>query len=208
MEICRAGLNQINEFVTQIDTDEFRISESSTIPGLLSFERKLFADSRGFFQELCRFPEIEKVLKYPFVVKTLSITHNLASSIRAMHAEPIDKAVAPILGKGMMAWTDLRDDSEGFGRSVWKEFDLMQSNVRRICYIVPRGVANGVMFVEEGYYVYGVSGIYEGSEGKRAFRWNDPDAGIPWPDVPKHISKDDCEIHPFLRDMFPERFGQ
>lgn len=186
--------------------DEFIICESEYIKGLLTFQRKLFPDDRGFFQELCRYEEVSKIMGRDFVVRQSSITRNNSGSIRGMHAEPIDKSVAALTGAGMMAWTDIREDSKTFGKSVNYQFDYVNdSDAQRICFIVPAGLANGVMYTKEGLYFYAVSGTYQAGE-KRAFRWNDPDANIPWPMQPVHISEDDKAKHPFLKEMFPEKF--
>ena len=55
-------------------------------------------------------------------------------------------------------------------------------------------------------YFYAVTEVYKTSEGKRAIRWNDPDINIKWPEEPKIISDADANVHPFLRDVFPDKF--
>jgi dTDP-4-dehydrorhamnose 3,5-epimerase len=178
------------------------------IEGLLVFERRLFPDSRGFYQELSRIDPIADVLGRPVNIKQSSLSYNYPGVLRGLHAEPMDKIITPLTGKIFIAIADIRPDSSTF--SKYETFTLDQTNplTPRRTIVLSNGLANSFLTLgdENVEYIYMVSDTYSTSEEKRAVRWNDPDINIFWPEEPKLISEDDKSKHPFLREMFPETF--
>jgi len=190
-----------------VDDPEYKIW-GTKIEGLLVFQRKLFADDRGFFQEFARTPAIEKVLGRPLTIKQWSLSYSLPGVLRGIHAESQDKVITLSSGKIFSAISDLRPESPTFGQVVTFELDMSNSQTERKTLIVSKGLGNSFLVLgdQPAQYFYAISEIYAGSDGKKAVRWNDPDLNIKWPEEPKIMSEDDKNVHPFLRDLFPDKF--
>lgn len=186
----------------------YTISETK-IKGLLVFERKLYPDNRGSFQELGRTKPFEDVLGRSVDVRQWALSFNHPLVLRGLHAEPQDKMITVWSGVIFVAISDIRPDSETFGQYVTFTFDQRDREKPKKTLFVSNGLANSFMVLgeQDAEYFYAVSEGYTSSEGKRAIRWNDPDINIPWPQEPKILSEDDANKHPFLRDVFPEKFS-
>lgn len=197
-----------NQDITVIDDNpEYRISKTK-IEGLLIFERKLFPDERGYYQELARTPAIEKALGRPIHIKQWAISYNNPGVLRGIHAEPHDKIISPVTGKIFIAICDIRPNSQTFGQYQSFNFDLTDPHTPKKSIVVSNGLGNSFMVLSDSpvLYFYAVTEVYVSSENKRAIRWNDPDLNIKWPTEPKIMSEDDKNSHPFLRDLYPEKF--
>ncbi len=190
-----------------VDDPEYKIY-GTKIKGLLIFERKLFADNRGFYQEFARTPAIEQVLGRPISIKQWALSYNNPGVLRGIHAEPQDKIVTPVTGKIFIAIADIRPDSETFGQYQSFTFDFTDPYTPKKSIVISNGLGNSFMTLGDQpvEYFYAVSEVYKGSEGKRAVAWNDPDLNIAWPQEPKIISDSDKNSNPTLREMFPDKF--
>lgn len=196
-------------FEVIVDSPECKISKTK-IDGLLVWERKLFPDARGFFQELGRIDPISEALGRKVVIKQWSLSYNLPGALRGIHAEPQDKCITVLSGGPIfIAIADIRLDSSTFGQYVTFTFDQRDPFTPRKTIFVANGLGNSLLVTgnEPVGYFYAVSDVYKTSEGKRAVRWNDPDIGIPWPIEPelKLMSEDDAK-HKYLRELFPGKF--
>ncbi|MCL4415946.1 MAG: dTDP-4-dehydrorhamnose 3,5-epimerase family protein [Actinobacteria bacterium] len=189
-----------------VDNGEYKISKTK-INGLLIFERKLFSDERGYYQEFARTPAIEEILGRPISIKQWALSYSLPGVLRGIHAEPQDKIVTPMTGKLFVAICDLREDSETFGQYQSFNFDLTDPYTPKKSIVISNGLGNSFMTLGNSpvEYFYAVSEVYKGSEGKRSILWNDQDLKINWPEDPKIISEAD-KNNPTLRELFPEKF--
>jgi len=196
-----------HDLTVVVDEPEYRISKTK-IEGLLVFERKLFKDNRGFYQEFARTPAIEKILGRKLEVKQWALSYNNPGVLRGIHAEPQDKVVTPMSGKIFIAIADIRPESPTFGQYHSFNFDLTDPYTPRKTIIISNGLGNSFLTLGDSpvEYFYAVSETYNPNEQKRAVRWNDPDLAIKWPEEPKIMSDDDKSKHPFLKDLFPEKF--
>ena len=190
-----------------VDSTDYKIYKTK-IDGLLVFERPLYKDERGFYQEFARTPAIEEVLGRKLEIKQWSLSYNKPGVLRGLHAEPQDKIITPMTGHVFMAIADIRSKSNTFGEYESFDINLEDTYTPRKTFIVSSGLANSFMTLGSipVEYFYAVSEVYKTSEGKRAIRWNDPDINIKWPETPKILSDADANVHPFLRDVFPEKF--
>lgn len=190
-----------------VDTPDYKIYKTK-INGLFVFYRTWFGDERGFYQELNRIDPIAEVLGRPIVIKQVSLSYNFPGVLRGLHAEPMDKIVTPLTGRVFIAIADINPDSSTFGQ--YEKFTLDQTDQMkpRRTLIVTNGLANSFLTLGEQNveYLYAVSEPYLTSEGKRAVRFNDPTLNIPWPEQPKIVSPDDENKHPFLKELFPDKF--
>lgn len=183
------------------------------IPGVLVWDRKIYPDDRGSYQELSKLDPLAEVLGREITVKQLSLSRNKAKGVlRGLHAEPMDKIVTPIRGKVFIALADIRENSATFGKYVTFTIDATEVegedvNEPKTSIVVPEGLGNSFMTCgeQEVWYLYQTSAEYKTSEGKRSVHWKDPDLGIPWPMEPVIISEADRK-NPTLRDLFPGRF--
>lgn len=177
---------------------------------VLVWERKLYSDDRGYYQELSRADEIAKALGRPVQFKQTSLSFNEPKGVlRGLHAEPMDKLVTPLTGKVFIALADIREESETFGKCITFTLDQTDHRKRKLTIFVPNGVANSFLTIgnEDVMYLYQISEPYKTSEGKRAVKWDDPDLAIPWPIKPTIMSKVDASGNKSLRDLIPDKFG-
>lgn len=189
-------------------SDDITIKETS-IKGLLVFEKKLYQDARGWYQEVYRVDDIAKALGVnDLFVKQGSFTWNVPKTLRGLHAEPQYKLITPLSGKIFAAIADIRIDSPTFGKVETFLFDNGEiSNSRRTLVISP-GLANSMEVVgtSGAFYHYTVSSTYDASRTKRSIIWNDPDLKINWP-IKDPIISDKDKNNPKLRELFPEKFS-
>ncbi len=189
------------------ETEEYKIYKTN-IDGLLIFERPLFKDNRGFYQEFARVPALEDVIGRKINIQQWALSYNNPGVLRGLHAEPQDKVITPMTGHVFIAVADIREDSDTFGKYQSFDVNIEDAYTPRRTFFLSNGLANSFMTLgsDPVEYFYAVTEVYKTSEGKRAIRWNDPDINIKWPQPPKIISDADANVHPFLRDVFPDKF--
>ncbi len=177
--------------------------KKTKIEGLLVIERPTFPDERGFFREVFRFNEFKDFSGINF--KPVQVNHSLSHPgvLRGIHAEGWNKIIYPVTGSVFIALTDVRPDSETFGK--YETFSIDTEREHKAFY-VPKGVANSVCVTGERdvHYLYIVDAYYDG-EDTTAVAWDDPDLKIPWPVKNPVISERD-KNNPKLRDLFPDKF--
>lgn len=176
-----------------------------TRPGLLTgvwiFERRTFADSRGFFREAFRLDEIEAAVQRPLRFVQMNHSHSMRHTLRGLHAENWDKLVYVSAGVVFTALADVRPDSPTFAQVETHEL----GGASPLSIFIPAGVAHGYCVLsDEADYIYQVTAFYDGSD-RRAIAWNDPDLSVPWPVRQPILSERDLQA-PRLRSLFPERF--
>lgn len=175
--------------------------KTTSIPGLLVFERPLVKDERGFFKEIFHLDELEEALGYEFKPVQANHSQSLTGVLRGLHAENWNKLVYPLTGKVFVAIVDIRPESETFAKV--ETFTLDDSN--RHALFIPKGLANSFCVLEGTVnYLYLVDAYYDGTD-TRAIAFDDPDLNIAWPIENPIISERDRE-NPRLRDLFPEKF--
>jgi dTDP-4-dehydrorhamnose 3,5-epimerase len=141
-------------------------------------------------------------------IKQWASSYNNPGVLRGIHAEPHDKIVTPITGKIFIAICDIRPESPTFKEYQGFSFDLTDPFTPKRSIIISEGLGNSFLVTGDQpvLYFYAVTAVYQGSDNKRAVRWNDPDINIKWPVQPQIMSEDDKSTHPFLRDIYPDKF--
>ncbi len=175
-------------------------------PGLLAgvwvFERRAFADNRGFFREAFRLDEVEAAVKRPLHFVQMNHSRSSRNTLRGLHAENWDKLVYVSAGEVFTALADVRPDFSTFGQVETFRFTPQSP----LAVFIPAGVAHGYCVLsEEADYLYQVTAYYDGSD-RRAIAWNDPDLAVPWPVHEPILSERDLQA-PRLRELFPDRFN-
>ncbi|HEX2916750.1 MAG TPA: dTDP-4-dehydrorhamnose 3,5-epimerase family protein [Chloroflexia bacterium] len=173
----------------------------TSLPGLLKVERPVRQDQRGFFHEVVRPEELNKVSGDNFQVRQVNHSFSKEGVLRGLHAERWDKVVWIARGKALSAIVDIRPDSPTFGRH--EMFELTAENGTAL--YIPQGFANSVYAITDIDYIYLVSKVYDGSD-TFAVTWDDTDIAIPWPNRNPVLSERDLK-NPRLREIYPEKFN-
>lgn len=180
--------------------------KKTSIPGLLTIEREVFKDSRGFFHEVFRLNDLEQFSGVKFNPVQWSHSFSQPRVIRAIHSEMWYKLVYPISGKMFAAYVDVRPESKTFGKVEEIIFDNQSAKSKHTAVFIPPGVGNSicVMGNKPVHYAYLVSEYWDNSKAQ-GIAWNDPDLNIKWP-IKKPIISDRDQNNPTLRQIFPKKF--
>jgi dTDP-4-dehydrorhamnose 3,5-epimerase len=149
------------------------------LAGLVVIEPRVFADDRGFFQELFhqgRFAEAG--LHVDFVQDNLS--RSKANVVRGLHyqiEQPQGKLVRALRGEIFDVAVDLRRSSPTFGQ--WEGFQLSEEN--QLAVYIPPGFAHGFCVLSDTADVlYKCTALYA-PQHERTLLWNDPTVNVDWP---------------------------
>ena len=162
---------------------------STRLEGLVVLEPKVFGDERGFFAETFRANLwAQHGVDAAFVQDNHSRSRR--GTVRGMHfqTEPGQaKLVRCARGSVLDVVVDLRRGSPTFGE--WEAVELDDVAMRQV--FVPVGFAHGFCVTSaEADFTYKCSSYYDpATEAQIAF--DDPDVGIPWPDVELVVSDRD-----------------
>lgn len=175
---------------------------TTSIPGVLIIEPKVFRDSRGFFMETYhqkRYRESE--INRDFVQDNLSFS--VKGTLRGLHFQvkrPQAKLVQVIAGEIFDAAVDIRPGSRTFGK--WIGVYLSDQNNRQV--FIPEGFAHGFCVLSEtAHFLYKCSEFYV-PEDEGGILWSDPEIGIDWPVTDPIISEKDKK-HPRLSELLPNQ---
>jgi dTDP-4-dehydrorhamnose 3,5-epimerase len=152
---------------------------STTLPGVILIEPKVFEDERGFFFESYhkRIFEEQKI-SLDFVQDNHS--RSRLGSLRGLHyqiRQPQGKLVRVILGEIYDVAVDLRKSSPTFGG--WMGLYLSAQNKKQL--YIPPGFAHGFYVNSEWAEVVYKATDYYAPQWERTLLWNDADINISWP---------------------------
>jgi dTDP-4-dehydrorhamnose 3,5-epimerase len=164
---------------------------TTSLPGVLVLEPKVFGDSRGFFFESFnarRFAELSGVTT-AFVQDNHS--RSAQGVLRGLHyqiRQPQGKLVRVTAGEVFDVAVDIRTSSATFGQ--WFGANLSAENKRQMW--IPGGFAHGFMVLSESAEFLYKTTDYWAPEHERCIRWDDPQIGITWPieGAPRLSAKD------------------
>lgn len=159
-----------------------KVSETN-LPGVLILEPNVFGDDRGFF-----FESFNKAAFFESTGLNLSFVQDNHSKstkgvLRGLHYQirrPQGKLVRVIEGKIFDVALDIREGSPSFG--MWCGVELSAECNKQIW--VPPDYAHGFLVVSEVAQVLYKTTNYYSPEHERSIRWDDPDVGIEWPELP------------------------
>lgn len=151
---------------------------STSLPGVVILEPRVFGDERGFFLESYsekafaelgikdRFVQDNHSRSRKDVLRGLhyQIKHAQGKLVRVAEGEILDVAV------------DLRKTSATFGG--WEAVRLSGENKRMLW--IPAGFAHGFRVISEIAHVLYKATDYYAPEFERTIAWNDPDLKIDW----------------------------
>jgi dTDP-4-dehydrorhamnose 3,5-epimerase len=151
---------------------------STSLPGVVILEPRVFGDERGFFLESYnekafaelgieeRFVQDNHSSSRQNVLRGLhyQIKHAQGKLVRAVEGDILDVAV------------DLRRSSPTFGR--WEAVRLSGENKRMLW--IPVGLAHGFLVISEKAQVLYKATDYYAPQNERTLAWNDPALKIDW----------------------------
>jgi dTDP-4-dehydrorhamnose 3,5-epimerase len=159
---------------------------ATSLPEVLIFEPKVFADPRGFFMESFNQRVFREAtgLDLPFVQDNHS--KSARGVLRGLHyqlQQAQGKLVRVTAGEVFDVAVDLRRSSPNFGK--WTGLHLSGDNKRQLW--VPPGFGHGfIVLSESAEFLYKTTDFYAPAYEKSVI-WNDPDIGIDWP-MPEGIT--------------------
>ncbi|RUR42382.1 dTDP-4-dehydrorhamnose 3,5-epimerase [Vreelandella populi] len=157
--------------------------EKTSLSEVVILTPKVFGDERGFFMESFNQQAFEEATgsKRSFVQDNHSRSRQ--GVLRGIHyqlEQPQGKLVRVVQGSVWDVAVDLRRDSEQFGQ--WVGVELSAENNRQLW--VPEGFGHAfVVLSETADFLYKTTDFYH-PESERCIRFDDPDLGITWPELP------------------------
>ncbi|MCR0984448.1 dTDP-4-dehydrorhamnose 3,5-epimerase [Roseomonas populi] len=172
------------------------------VEGPLLLCTRRFVDPRGSVSETYSERDFRALgVTERFVQDNHSLSRG-AGTLRGMHFQAPPAAQAKLVrvlrGAILDVIVDLRRNSASFGRALACE---MSGDGAEQLY-VPVGFAHGFLTLQADTEVaYKVDAFYA-PELDRGLAWDDPDLGLPWPDLPGGpLLSDKDGRHPRLRDL-------
>lgn len=169
-------------------------------PGLLIFEPKVFADSRGYFLESYN----EKTCKAEGIDINF-VQDNQAGSeygvIRGLHYQLAPyaqtKFIRALSGTILDVAVDLRMGSPTFGRS----FTIELSGENKLQLLIPKGFAHGYSVLSPAAEVFYKCDTFYHKESEGGISYNDPALSIDWKiETGKEIISEKDLHHPSFKD--------
>ena len=151
---------------------------TTTLPGLLVLEPRVFRDARGFFLEGFNANAMASAgIQDCFVQDNHSYSaHNVLRGMHYQIGHPQGKLVRVVTGEIFDVAVDMRRSSPTFGK--WDGVTLSGEN---FCMLwIPAGLAHGFRVLSDGAHVlYKATDFYH-PECERTLAWNDPEININW----------------------------
>jgi dTDP-4-dehydrorhamnose 3,5-epimerase len=160
--------------------------DPSKLAGVRYGRLNRLADNRGSFAEVWRASAFGAISAHDaglpdarFVQANLS--RSAQGVLRGLHYHRRQLDYWTVLeGRALVALVDVRPvlaDSKASPSVEMRELAAMENVV------IPSGVAHGFLALEPLALLYLVTNEYDGSD-ELGFAWDDPEVGVPWPEVP------------------------
>lgn len=155
---------------------------STSLPGVMILEPKVFGDDRGFFFESFNERHFNEMLGLDSSTRFVQDNHSrsVKNVLRGLHyqiAHPQGKLVRVSQGAVFDVAVDIRRSSPTFG--LWEGVTLSADNKRQLW--IPAGFAHGfVVLTDSAEFLYKTTD-YWAAKSERCIAWNDPAIGIDWP---------------------------
>lgn len=151
---------------------------STSLPGVIILEPRVFGDDRGFFFESYN---QQNVAEAGIVDNFVQDNHSCSSCnvLRGLHYQvkhPQGKLVRVVEGEILDVAVDIRRSSPNFGR--WEAVRLSGGN--KLMLWIPVGFAHGFLVLSEKAHVLYKATDFYAPEHERTLAWNDADLNINW----------------------------
>ncbi|MGA1372915.1 MAG: dTDP-4-dehydrorhamnose 3,5-epimerase [Pseudomonadales bacterium] len=153
---------------------------TTSLPGVLILEPKVFGDARGFFYESFNQREFEHATGISSVFVQDNHSRSAQGVLRGLHyqiAHAQGKLVRVTAGSVFDVAVDLRRSSPCFGQ--WVGVELSADNRRQLW--IPPGFAHGFLVTSDTAEFLYKTTDYWYPEHERSLRWDDASLGIEWP---------------------------
>jgi len=159
------------------DMDAFKIT-STSLPGLLVLQPRVFGDDRGFFLESYNERALAELgIQGQFVQDNHSCSRR--NVVRGLHYQirhAQGKLVRVVAGEILDVAVDLRRSSPTF--RGWQTVRLSGENKTMLW--IPPGFAHGFRVTSDQAHVLYKATDYYAPEYERTLAWNDPELNINW----------------------------
>lgn len=149
------------------------------LPGVVILEPRVFADARGFFQEVYQHEKYAAAgVSASFVQDNYS--RSAKGTLRGLHFQvehAQGKLVQCLRGEIFDVAVDLRRGSPTFGK--WAGVVLSDTNHRQL--YIPPGFAHGFYVLSDLAEMFYKCDDYYFPQHERSLLWSDPAIGIAWP---------------------------
>jgi dTDP-4-dehydrorhamnose 3,5-epimerase len=152
---------------------------STSLPGALILEPRVFRDERGFFLESYN----QRMMAEAGIVDNFVQDNHSCSSrsvLRGLHYQvkhPQGKLVRVVEGEILDVAVDLRRSSPTFGRCE----SVRLSGENKRMFWIPTGFAHGFLVLSEKAHVLYKATDFYAPEYERTLAWNDRQVNIEWP---------------------------
>jgi dTDP-4-dehydrorhamnose 3,5-epimerase len=151
---------------------------STSLPGVIILEPRVFGDERGFFFESYN---QQSMADAGITGNFVQDNHSLSSRnvLRGLHYQvkhPQGKLVRVAEGEILDVAVDMRRSSANFGR--WEAVRLSGENKRMLW--IPAGFAHGFLVLSEKAHVLYKATDFYAPEHERTLAWNDAELKIDW----------------------------
>ncbi len=153
---------------------------TTTLPGVLLIEPRVFGDERGFFFESFNARAFREATGVELDFVQDNHSQSRRDVLRGIHyqvRQAQGKLVRVVAGEVFDVAVDLRRSSPTFG--CWEGFRLDARDKRMLW--VPPGFGHGFLVLSESADFLYKTTDYWASEHERCLAWNDPQVGIDWP---------------------------
>lgn len=170
-------------------------TEKTPIPDVVVVIPEVFRDERGFFMEVYRKDQFDRIgLPGDFV--QLNHSGSVKNTVRGLHFQwdpPMGKLMRVTAGRAFLVAVDLRKGSATLGK--W--FGLEASATDRKMLWAPPEFARGFCVLSDYAEIqYLTTGVYNPA-GESGILWNDPEIGIEWPVKDPILSPKDRDAQTF-----------
>ena len=166
----------------------------TTIPSVLIFEPRVFADSRGQFLETWRRQRyIDAGINAEFVQDNIS--YSSKGTLRGLHFQHPNsqgKLVQAVEGEVFDVAVDIRIGSPTFGKSA--SVILSKENHKQM-YIPPSFAHGFCVLSDTAIFSYKCTGYYD-QPSECGILWSDPELAIDWPISDPLLSDKDAKCSP------------
>ena len=157
------------------------------IEGLYFLQFKKHGDDRGFFSELVKIPDLEKIVGFKFNPQQFNFSFSQQNVVRGFHAEKWNKLITATSGKAFCVIADIRPDSPTFKQTESFWIGINWSKEYGSGLFISSGLANSICMIDGPVgYIYSVDQLYEKRDksGDVAISVFDEELNIEWP-IPK-----------------------
>ena len=182
---------------------KFKFTETG-IKDMFVVEPTVFEDNRGYFMETYQENEFKEAGYYLTFVQD-NQSKSTKGVLRGLHLQlnyPQGKLVRVIKGEVFDVGVDLRGDSPTYGK--WYGEVLSEDNKKQL-YIPPKFAHGFLVLSDEAEFAYKCDDVYNHS-AEGGLKWNDPDVGIKWPEVPgmkpeEYLTSEKDALWPTLNEL-------